>query len=194
MLSCYLEAITGILQQTYQNWELIVVDDGSRDDFDASIACFVKDPRIRVFTQKNQRLPAALNNGFHYARGDYWTWTSADNIMLPQQLETLVATLHADPGVGLVFSDYEAIDDRGLPLQDPHWRAHNRPDGGSVIRLPCETTIESLPCLRGQFPGSELSLPSRSRYCRRRLRARCPWWRGLRFLATHAPRDWLSPC
>ena len=137
------EAITGILQQTYQNWELIVVDDGSNDDFDAAIAGFDKDPRICVFKQENQRLPATLNNGFRYAHGDYWMWTSADNVMLPQQLETLVASLRADPGAGLVYSDYEAIDDSGLPLQDLHWRAHNRADGGSLIRLPRETTIEN---------------------------------------------------
>ncbi len=148
------EAIAGILAQTHRNWELIVVDDGSGDGFNAAISPFFHDPRIRVFSQANQRLPAALNNGFRHARGEYLTWTSADNVMLPQQLERLVAALEADAGAGLAFSDYEAIDDRGAPLLDPHWRAHNRPDCSALVRLPREVTVENFHDSGDNFLGA----------------------------------------
>jgi glycosyltransferase involved in cell wall biosynthesis len=138
------EAIAGILSQTYENWELIVLDDGSTDDLESRVRQYLGERRVLFLRQPNQRLPAALNHGFAYARGDLLTWTSADNIMLPTQLERLVAELAAYPDAGLVYSDYWAIDDRGQPLDDPGWRSHNRdPEIADLIRLPAAATIEN---------------------------------------------------
>ncbi len=148
------EAIQGVLVQTYKHWELIIVDDGSRDGFDAAIRPFLNEPRIRVFRQINQRLPSALNNGFRHARGEFYTWTSADNIMEPQQIEYLVDALRSSPTAGLAYSDYEAIDDRGEPLGDPDWRRHNRPDQSAAIRLPATVTIENFHTSGDNFLGA----------------------------------------
>ena len=148
------EAIEGVLHQTYTNWELIVVNDGSSDGFERAIQPFVGDRRVRVLTQPNQRLPSALNNGFAHARGGLLTWTSADNVMLPGQIEGLVKALRDNPRAGLAYSDYEAIDDRGAPLADPSWRHHNRPDGTSIVRLPQAATIENLHDSADNFVGA----------------------------------------
>ena len=74
--------------------------------------------------------------------------------MLPPQLERLVAALESDPGVGLAFSDYEVIDDQGNPLQDPSWRANDRPDGSANVRLPHEVTITNLHDTGDNFIGA----------------------------------------
>lgn len=138
------EAIAGVVSQTHENWELIVIDDGSTDDLENRVRHYLGDRRVLFLRQPNQRLPAALNHGFAYARGELLTWTSADNIMLPTQLERLVAELMAYPDAGLVYSDYWAIDDNGEPLDDPQWRPHNRdPEIDGLIRVPSTVTIEN---------------------------------------------------
>ncbi|WP_025089947.1 glycosyltransferase [Brucella intermedia] len=147
-------AIKSVLAQTYQNWELIVVNDGSSDDFQGAILPFLPEKRIRIVNQKNLKLPAALNNGFRYAVGEYFTWTSADNIMLPNQIEVLVRALELNPNYGLAYSDYTAIDDRGAPLNDPYWRMHNRPDGSARLHLPEQVTLRNFHDSGDNFLGA----------------------------------------
>jgi glycosyltransferase involved in cell wall biosynthesis len=146
------EAIQSVLAQTYSNLELIIVNDGSTDDVEAVLDRYLDHPRIRCFTQANQSLPKALSNGFSFARGEFWTWTSADNVMGPRMLELLVDKLRAESQLGLVYADYYAIDDSGSLLQDRSWRAHNRPDPASgEIRLPRST--DALNTVQDNFIG-----------------------------------------
>ncbi|MBF5005934.1 glycosyltransferase [Diaphorobacter caeni] len=146
------ESIDSVLAQTYQNFELIIINDGSKDDVEKVLERYLDHPKIRCYTQANQRLPKALSNGFDFARGEFRTWTSADNIMEPRMLEELVARLRGDPSLGMVYGDYLAIDDRGELLKDTSWRAHNRPDPKSAeIRLPHST--ETLNTVQDNFIG-----------------------------------------
>ncbi|QIL79722.1 glycosyltransferase [Diaphorobacter sp. HDW4A] len=146
------ESIDSVLAQTYQNFELIIINDGSKDDVEKVLERYLDHPKVRCYTQANQRLPKALSNGFDFARGEFRTWTSADNIMEPRMLEELVAKLRSDPRLGMVYGDYYAIDDRGALLKDPTWRAHNRPDPKSAeIRLPRST--ETLNTVQDNFIG-----------------------------------------
>ncbi|HLU39953.1 MAG TPA: glycosyltransferase [Planctomycetota bacterium] len=131
------DAIASVLEQTYSDLELIVLSDGSTDGVEAVFDRFTGDKRVRFLVQRNQKLPKALSNAFDFARGEFWTWTSADNLMDRRQLERLVAFLRANPAVDLVFADYYAIDDRGELLRDPAFRPHNRTSPSSPeIRLP----------------------------------------------------------
>ena len=146
------DSIESVLAQTYQEFELIVINDGSTDGVEKVLADYVNHPRVRCFTQSNQRLPKALSNGFDLATGEFWTWTSADNIMEPTMLQRLVEFLRKNPRAGMVYADYMAIDDAGAVLQDPLWRAHNRPDpANSVIRLP--RSAENLNTVQDNFIG-----------------------------------------
>ena len=135
------EAVESVLAQTCRDFELILINDGSEDDVDPILERYSRHPasvaRIRCFTQSNQGLPKALSNGFQLARGEFWTWTSADNLMEPRMLERLRAKLQSEPELGMTYADYYAIDDRGELLQDETWRWLNRPDPASgAIRLP----------------------------------------------------------
>ena len=109
------ESIKSVLEQTYRNWELIIVDDCSTDDTPEIIAGFERsDSRVRVFRNKaNLKLPASLNVGFADAKGDYFTWTSDDNMYRPEALEKMVAVLEENPETGLVYADYTVINDAG---------------------------------------------------------------------------------
>jgi glycosyltransferase involved in cell wall biosynthesis len=114
------EAIESCLHQTYENWELIVVDDCSSDATPEIIASYVaKDRRIRSLRhQTNRKLPAALNSGHAAARGSYLTWTSDDNRYLPPAIGEMTRFLEEHPAVGVVYTDCVLIDQEGQYLRD----------------------------------------------------------------------------
>jgi glycosyltransferase involved in cell wall biosynthesis len=114
--SIYLaEAIESCLKQTYQDWELIIVDDCSTDATPDIIARYVaRDSRINsIRHQTNRKLPEALNSGHALARGRYLMWTSDDNRLLSGALEEMHEFLQQHPDVGLVYTDCTIIDEHG---------------------------------------------------------------------------------
>jgi hypothetical protein len=131
------EAIRSVRAQTWPDFELIVVDDGSEDDIDAVLAALPRDPRVHVLRQPNRGLPAALTAGFRFATGELLTWTSADNVLEPDMLAQLAGFLRQHPEVAMVYADYTAIDAEGNPLRGsdffPQFRASAR---SPVVRLP----------------------------------------------------------
>jgi GT2 family glycosyltransferase len=102
-------AIGSLLAQTYTDFELIVVNDGSTDGTREYLDALT-DPRVVVIHQDNQRLPAALNAGFARARGELLTWVSADNFCAPMFLEALVAALDHHHDAGFAYSAFAWID------------------------------------------------------------------------------------
>ena len=110
------KALDSALNQTWPDYELIVVNDGSTDDTSCILDDFQKRNDFTVINQENQKLPGALNTGFRVARGRYLTWTSSDNVMLPEMLEVLVTALDQYPNVGLVYADWEVIDEHGMDI------------------------------------------------------------------------------
>ena len=110
-----IEAIKGILNQTYNDFELIIVNDCSYDGTINILNYFANiDKRISVITnKKNIGLPMSLNRGFAIAKGEYFTWTSDDNIFHRNALEKMVLYLDMHPDCGLVFSDMNLINEKG---------------------------------------------------------------------------------
>lgn len=113
-------AVESCLRQTFTDWELILVDDGSTDSTPEIIADLArKDSRIRGLRNvTNQRIPASLNRGFAAAQGKYFTWTSDDNLYAEDALAVMVDLLETQPEVGLVYAGYSYIDENGAWLSD----------------------------------------------------------------------------
>jgi len=107
-LSFLPRAIESVLAQTMDDYELIVVDDGSTDGTGAWLDS-LSHPRLQVIHQENARLPSALNRGFAQARGEFLTWTSADNLLAPAFLATLVAALESRPDAVMAVAGHSWI-------------------------------------------------------------------------------------
>ena len=105
-------AIASVLAQTYGDFELVIVNDGSTDGTREYLDG-ITDPRIVVVHQENRRLPGALNTGFAHARGELLTWISADNACAPLFLAALVGALDRHPDAGFAYSAFAWIDDAG---------------------------------------------------------------------------------
>ena len=86
------KAIESVLAQTYADWELIIVDDGSNDNTREVVAQY-KDERITYIYQQNAERSAARNNGIAHATGDYVCFLDSDNVMLPNRLQLLSETI-----------------------------------------------------------------------------------------------------
>ncbi|MBD5537238.1 MAG: glycosyltransferase [Lachnospiraceae bacterium] len=110
------EAITSVLSQTYENMELIIVDDCSTDGTPQIISNFVeKDNRVKAIRNKvNQKLPRSLNIGFGLAEGELLTWTSDDNRYKEDAVEKMSDYLEHHPEIGMVYCDYTIIDENGI--------------------------------------------------------------------------------
>lgn len=109
------ESIQSILNQTIQNWELVIVDDGSKDSTAEIIERYAKaDNRIKVIHNKeNMRLPKSLNIGFDNCRGEYYTWTSDDNLYEKDALEKLLLVLETMQDIDIVYALCDIIDSDG---------------------------------------------------------------------------------
>jgi glycosyltransferase involved in cell wall biosynthesis len=105
------ETLESVLNQTYRNLEVLVVDDGSNDGQEQIIAEFVqRDKRVRHIYQENAGVSAARNKGFKASKGNFIAFLDADDVWLPVNVETKVKRLQrAD--VGLVHSDAIVIDE-----------------------------------------------------------------------------------
>jgi len=77
------EAIESVVAQTYSDWEIVVVDDGSRPDAAEAIRRICSEGRVTLIVQENQGLPWARNTGLLTAQGEYIAFLDADDIFLP---------------------------------------------------------------------------------------------------------------
>lgn len=115
-------AIESARNQTYENTEIIVVDDGSTDRT-AEIVKSFQDPRIRYIYQENKDVGAACNHGIKESRGEYVTFLAADDEYLPEKVEKEVAFLEQNPECQVVycnlFAFYEYAPERILRGKDP---------------------------------------------------------------------------
>ncbi|MBD2387218.1 glycosyltransferase family 2 protein [Cylindrospermum sp. FACHB-282] len=106
------EAIESVFNQTYQNWELLLVDDGSTDGSTAIAQKYAAQhpDKVRYLeheSHENRGMSATRNLGISYAQGDYISLLDADDVWLPQKLERQVAILESQPEVGIVFGPTE---------------------------------------------------------------------------------------
>lgn len=104
------ETIESVLNQTYRNWEMIVIDDGSQDDSADIVRKYEeRDDRIHLVSQKNAGSAAARNNGIRRSVGQYIALLDADDVWFPEFLEKQILFLQQNKAV-CVCCSYSCID------------------------------------------------------------------------------------
>ena len=114
------EAIESILQQTYQDFEFIIIDDGSSDQTRSILDLYAKkDNRIRlIINQKNLGLIASLNKGIDHANGAWIARIDADDIALPDRFTKQMSFLQENPDIQLLGGRYQLIDEHGHLIRE----------------------------------------------------------------------------
>lgn len=116
------KAIVSVLGQTYSNLELIIVNDCSVDATSEILEKYQKqDSRIKIINNStNLKLPRTLNVGFGQASGDYYTWTSDDNLYKENAIEKMVEVLERNPDFDMVYANYTNIDVNDHIIKEIH--------------------------------------------------------------------------
>lgn len=153
-----LRAVRSILAQTFADWELELVDDGSTDGTQALVSGL--DPRIRIHRQENGGLASARNRGLRESRGRYIAFLDSDDEWLPHHLALCVAFLRANPAEHLVSGEFWI--DRGDGAYEKHFRVSM---GGWFVGLARQIRSRSLDLPEGEtddylrFYSSRQDLP-----------------------------------
>ena len=108
------QAITSVLSQTYSDYEIIVIDDGSTDDTRTALISYMD--KITYLYQDNRGVSAARNLGIRHARAELIAFLDADDVWLPQKLEEQLRFVTQNSHVALVFGDAELFDVAGTVM------------------------------------------------------------------------------
>lgn len=121
------ETIDSVLKQSYQNFELLVIDDGSTDDTAEVVQAYVQqDSRVQLISQPNQGVSAARNHGTRRASGELIAFLDADDLWVPHKLEAHVRHFSSDAKLGMSFARIEYIDSNSKRTgQQSHLRLKN---------------------------------------------------------------------
>lgn len=105
-----IKTLASIAQQTYQDYEVIIVNDGSRDQVDLVFADYYKklvaENKYLFISQTNQGAPAARNRGEQEALGEYLFFCDADAVLKPEALEIMLAALNSNPSASYVYPSF----------------------------------------------------------------------------------------
>lgn len=107
------QSIDCIFEQSFKNWELIIIDDGSSDGSRSIIEEYRKYSQVTIIYQQNKGLNITNNVAMRVAKGKYIMRLDADDYLVPHALERMAETLEADDKLGLVFPDYYYVDAEG---------------------------------------------------------------------------------
>ena len=109
------ECIQSVLKQTYEDFEIIIVDDGSTDNTQEVSTSF-SDSRVHYIHQENRGLSGARNTGIKKAKGSYITYLDSDDLFLPKKLEVLIDNFETEPDFGIIAGQAIVINEHGEKL------------------------------------------------------------------------------
>jgi len=138
------QTINSVMRQTYTSWEMIIIDDGSKDNGHALVTSYAaKDSRITVYSQVNKGSAGARNKGISCAKGQYIALLDADDTWNPDFLEKQLK-LMKEKNAELVYASHTRIDAEGKPCLKP-FLASEKEDYYSMLKT-C-----SISCLTGLY-------------------------------------------
>lgn len=154
------KAIESVLKGTFQDFELLVVDNGSGDGTCDEVLKYTKDPRVRLLHCPKNIISKSLNTGVAAARGRYIAQLDSDDEYLPDTLKLMVERLKENPEMGLAISYYELMDERGNTLEEfgiikhLEYNKNNilRVDGAGAVRVWRKSVLKEM----GGFDEKEL--------------------------------------
>lgn len=144
------QSIESVLAQTWQDFELVIVNDGSSDNTEEVLAPYARDPRVIILTLAGVGLAAASNRGIHQSRGTYIMRLDADDFLDPHALSVEAGFLARHPKADLVYPDFYTVDEQGRFLgytrvprvQDGARLLDSNPlAGGALYRRSCYDSI-----------------------------------------------------
>lgn len=152
-------AVESVLGQTFQDFELLVIDDGSKDSTPEVARGYGE--RLRYVRQENTGVAGAFNHGIRLARGRYLSWLSHDDRFHPSKLERQVEALGPFEGPAACYTDIEMIDSRGEVVQEHRLPEYGRDEvlrhvltGGPVCSA-CYSLMFDRRCVEEVGPYSE---------------------------------------
>jgi teichuronic acid biosynthesis glycosyltransferase TuaG len=142
------ESIRSVLAQTYQNWELIIVDDGSTDRTAEIAQSFVlADSRVKYIFQQNTKVAAARNRGIGKAAGDLIAFLDSDDLWMPEKLERQEAAMR-DGNMDVVFcSGFIFTGDDTTDESTPYPSIKGKFDGAAMFKLLLVEVANRIPVL-----------------------------------------------
>ncbi len=155
------ETLDSLIQQSYPNLEIVVVDDGSTDATAQVAARYAG--RVRYVRQVNGGLAAARNRAQREARGNYIAWLDADDIAEPERIALQVACLEELPEVSLCCSDFSAFTSDGLVAPSyvaDYYKVVKASPGGVRALFDAATVLTPNEFLRGLVPGETVPVYS----------------------------------
>ena len=157
------KAIESVFLQTYDDVEIVLIDDGSTDDSDRRIRPFLSDKKLTYIRQKNRGQANAKNTGIKHARGEFIAFLDADDLWETTKLEKQIP-LFSNDKTGVVYSRAGYIDKDGRPLNITLKGKYLRPKSGNVTTflfldnfIPFSSSIVRKQCL-DMFNGFDESL------------------------------------
>ncbi len=166
------ETIQSVINQSYTEWELIIIDDGSTDKSNTVIKTFLSDSRIKYFHQNNQGVSAARNSGINYSLGKYIAFLDADDVWEPTNLEKKIEYLENNIEYDWIFSDMYYADEnlkktRVAPTgSDTNILANILIWEGEVVPGPCSNIITRRKCIdKGILFDTHLTTAADQDYC-----------------------------
>lgn len=109
------QAIESVINQTYQSWELIIIDDGSKDN-SVKVAKKYNDPRIKLIEQENAGAHNAINRGLNMAEGEYLAILNSDDMYEKDRFEIMIDEMEKNSEIGFMCSYITVINDGGKKL------------------------------------------------------------------------------
>lgn len=131
------QAVNSVLAQTYPEFELIIVDDGSTDDTKARLEPALEDSRVKYFFQSNQGQSVARNEALSHAKGEFICFLDSDNYWPKTKLEEQIDIFSENPDVDIVYGDTITIDEHGNELSRKNMKRYSGNIAKFMVRDNC---------------------------------------------------------